>query len=100
MSEQPTTLEGQRFARLAQALGETYELRRLLGRGGFAEVYVAWDKRLKREIAVKTSRDEIGGTHLNLERFRREAETIAQLRHPHLIPIYSIGDEGDVAFYT
>src|ERR1700704_2333490 len=55
-------------AAVQAALGETYEVRRLLGRGGFAEVYVAYDKRLKREIAVKTIRGDLVVNETLLER--------------------------------
>src|SRR4051794_9081330 len=92
--------EAARRSALQQALGETYEVRRLLGRGGFAEVYVAYDKRLKREIAVKTIRGDLVVNETLLERFQREAEAVAKLRHPNVIPIYSVGEEGGLAFFT
>src|SRR5690349_22385938 len=75
--------------RLQRALGETYEVRRLLGRGGFAEVYVAFDKRLKREVAVKTIRSDVVSCDSLRQRFQSEAEAVAALRHPNVIPIYS-----------
>src|SRR3954470_15896525 len=81
--------EEARRAALQQALGESCEVRRLLGRGGFAEVYVAWDKRLKREIAVKTIRGDLVVNDALLERFQREAEAVAKLRHPNIVPIYA-----------
>jgi tRNA A-37 threonylcarbamoyl transferase component Bud32 len=87
-------------AAVQRALGETYEVRRLLGRGGFAEVYVAYDKRLKREIAVKTIRGDLVVNEMLLDRFQREAEAVAKLRHPNVIPIYSVGEEGGLAFFT
>ncbi len=91
-------------ARLQAALGDGYEVRRLLGRGGFAEVYVAFDNRLKREIAVKTIRGDLVVNDTLLERFQREAEAVAKLRHPNIIPIYAVGegrsDGEDVAWFA
>jgi eukaryotic-like serine/threonine-protein kinase len=87
-------------ARLEQALGPTYELRELLGRGGFGDVYAAWDVRLKREVAIKALRADLVVTGGMLERFRREAEAAAGLRHPHIVPIYAVGEEGNVAWFA
>jgi serine/threonine-protein kinase len=84
--------------RLQEALGPNYELGDVIGRGGFAEVYVAWDRRLKREVAVKTLRTDLAESPTVVERFRREAEAVAQLRHPHVVPIYAVGDAAGIAF--
>ncbi len=86
--------------RLQRALGSSLELRGTLGRGGFAEVFVAWDGRLKRELAIKTVRPDLGGSPDLVERFRREAEAVAMLRHPHIIPIYTVGESEGIAFFT
>jgi tRNA A-37 threonylcarbamoyl transferase component Bud32 len=87
-------------AELQRLLGDSCELRGLLGRGGFAEVYEAWDPRLKRALAVKTLRTDLMATDALVERFRLEAESIAQLRHPNVIPIYSVGGEGSVGYFV
>ncbi len=92
--------EAARRSALQQALGENYDVRRLLGRGGFAEVYVAWDKRLKREIAVKTIRGDLVVNDSLLERFQREAEAVAKLRHPNIVPIYAVGESNGIAYFT
>ena len=86
--------------RLQDALGPTCELRDLLGRGGFAEVYVAYDKRLKRELAVKTLRPDLVVSDTLLQRFQREAEAVAKLRHPNVIPIYTVGEGEGVAYFV
>ena len=86
--------------RLQQALGESIELRGVLGRGGFAEVYVGWDTRLKRELAVKALRPDLVSSPDLVERFRREAEAVANLRHPNIIPIYAVGEGENVVFFT
>ena len=86
--------------RLQRALGDQYELGRLVGRGGFAEVYLAHDRRLKRDVAVKTLRYDLHASAVLLERFQREAEAMAQLRHPHAMPIYSVGEGEGLAYFV
>ncbi|HEY6808771.1 MAG TPA: serine/threonine-protein kinase [Gemmatimonadales bacterium] len=86
-------------ARLARALGDGYELRDRLGQGGFAVVYAAFDRQLKRGVAVKVLRDELRDVAAVRERFRREAEAVARLRHPHVMPIYAVGEREQVAYF-
>jgi serine/threonine-protein kinase len=86
--------------RLQKALGDSIELRSVLGRGGFAEVFVGWDTRLKRELAVKALRPDLASSPDLIERFRREAEAVANLRHPNIIPIYTVGEGEGVVFFT
>ncbi len=85
-------------ARLQQALGGNYELGKLIGRGGFAEVFLVHDKRLKRDLALKALRPDLMLSEQLLTRFRREAETVAALRHPHIVPIYDIGEAAGIAY--
>jgi len=67
-----------------------YHLKRLLGRGGMAEVYLAVDDHLRREVAIKV----VHSSHTEaLARFRREAELLASLTHEHILPIYDCGEE-------
>jgi tRNA A-37 threonylcarbamoyl transferase component Bud32 len=87
-------------AQLQQALGADYQLGPLLGTGGFAEVYAAWDLRLKREVAVKTLRADVVASADMLWRFQREAEGIARLRHPHIVPVYVVGQKDGTAFFV
>jgi serine/threonine-protein kinase len=83
---------------LQRALGPGYELGERIGAGGFAEVFRARDLRLKRDIAVKVLRPDLGLTPGMLERFRREAETVAALRHPNIVPIYDVGEQKGIAY--
>jgi tRNA A-37 threonylcarbamoyl transferase component Bud32 len=98
--EKPSTAQEIHGQRLQRALGDHYELGRLIGRGGFAEVYLALDRRLKREVAVKTLRYDLHASAVLLERFQREAEAMAQLRHPHVMPIYSVGEGEGLAYFV
>lgn len=84
--------------RLQRALGAAYDLRDEIGRGGFGAVYAAWDRKLEREVAVKALRHDLFPTRLVLERFQREAKSVAKLRHPHILPVYSIGEGDGLAF--
>jgi eukaryotic-like serine/threonine-protein kinase len=70
-----------------------YRLERRLGAGGFGVVWLAWDEKLEREVAVKAiPRDNGGG-----ERVEREARAAARLNHPGIVAIYELaGDEHDI----
>ncbi len=72
------------------ALGH-YRLLRLLGRGGMAEVYLAHDENMDREVAIKV----VGGNNADyLERFWREVEAIDKLPHEHILPAFDYDDDG------
>ena len=86
--------------RLAAALAPDYELRELLGRGGFGEVYAAWDSRLKREVAIKTLRPDLASQEDIVRRFRREAEAAARLRHQSILPVYAVGERDGIVWFS
>jgi len=84
--------------RLEKALGTNFTVGELVGRGGFAEVFSVRDNRLKRELAVKVLSPELVVNQPMLQRFRREAEAVAALRHAGIVPIYDIGESGGIAY--
>jgi len=84
--------------RLQAALGNGFELGARLGEGGFGVVYRARDVRLRRDVAVKLLRRELVSAQGFVERFEREAQALAALRHPNIVPVYSIGDQDDLIF--
>ena len=84
--------------RLGLALGEGYAVERLLGSGGFASVYLVRDLALKRALAVKVLSPDMITSRSVLERFRREAETVAQLSHPNIVPLHFIGQQDDLLY--
>ena len=85
-------------ARLQAALGDGYEVERPLGEGGFAVVFLVRDKSLKRKLAVKVLSPDLITSKTVLERFKREAETVAQLSHPNIVPLHFIGQKDDLVY--
>ncbi|MEP7326912.1 MAG: protein kinase, partial [Gemmatimonadota bacterium] len=79
--------------RLSAALADRYRIERELGQGGMATVYLAEDLKHRRMVAVKVLRPELAAA-LGSERFLREIETTANLRHPHILPLYDSGAAG------
>jgi serine/threonine-protein kinase len=88
------------FTKVAQALAAEYELLRPLGRGGMAVVFLARERSLKRLVAIKVLDPELGASPLFRTRFEREAETAAQLQHPHIVPIFRVGESDGIAYYA
>src|SRR5687767_5916179 len=75
---------------------DRYVIKEEIGRGGMATVYVAYDDRVEREVAVKILLREMLTAPDVRERFQREAKVIATLDHPAIVPVYDFGeDEGD-----
>ncbi|HLZ44878.1 MAG TPA: serine/threonine-protein kinase [Gemmatimonadales bacterium] len=85
---------------LAKALGPKYEVRRIVGSGGFAEVYEVWDKDLERRLAVKVLRPDVAWTAGTVERFQRETRAAAKLEHPNILPIHFVGEGEGLAYYA
>ncbi|HEY3221699.1 MAG TPA: protein kinase [Gemmatimonadales bacterium] len=88
------------LASLAKALGPKYEVRRVVGSGGFAEVYEVWDKDLERRLAVKVLRPDVAWTAGMIERFQRETRAAARLEHANILPIHFVGDGEGLVYYA
>src|SRR6266508_3458846 len=88
------------LASLAKSLGPKYEVRRVVGSGGFAEVYEVWDKDLERRLAVKVLRPDVAWTSRMIERFQRETRAAARLEHPNILPIHFVGEGEGLAYYA
>ncbi len=91
MSRPPTSL--------ADALRGRYTLERELGRGGMATVYLAQDLRYRRPVAIKVLHAELAPA-LGADRFLREIAIVAQLQHPHILPLLDSGEAGGLLYYV
>lgn len=84
---------------VGQKLGR-YELKEVLGRGGFGLVYRAHDSRLDREVALKLLHAHRLSGREDIERFLREAQAAGRLRHSNIVTVYEAGEENHVHFIT
>ncbi|MFJ2646127.1 protein kinase [Streptomyces sp. NPDC087420] len=73
--------------------GGRYQLRDLLGEGGMASVYLAYDSALDRQVAIKTLHTELAREQSFRERFRREAQAVAKLSHPNIVSVFDTGED-------
>ena len=85
-------------AQPAQVYSSRYEILRQVARGGMAEVYLARDQLLDRRVALKVLFPELSVDKSFVERFRREAQSAANLSHPHIVSVYDWGEEGDTYY--
>lgn len=86
--------------RLRRALGDDYELLEEIGVGGFGRVYRARDLGLERDVAIKVLHPSLTADPAVMERFRREAQLAARLRHPNIVSIYDIMGRAGLTWYT
>jgi len=82
--------------RVGQQVGN-YRLTRLLGKGGFAEVYLGGRRRLHNQAAVKVLYTRLA-SHNEVQGFEREAQTVAHLKHPHIVRVLDYDVEEDTPF--
>ncbi len=85
--------------RLVEALANRYRIDRELGQGGMATVYLADDLKHQRQVAIKVLRADVASA-LGEERFLREITTTANLRHPHILPLYDSGAADGFLYYV
>lgn len=79
-----------------QLINDRYEIEKLIGEGGMANVYLAKDTILDRKVAVKVLRGDLAGDEKFVRRFQREALSASSLSHPNIVEIYDVGeDEGN-----
>jgi eukaryotic-like serine/threonine-protein kinase len=88
--EEPTNLTGRKISH--------YEIKKLLGRGGMGEVYLAHDARLNRQVALKFLSVSLRDDKNRLRRFEREAFAASALNHPNILTIYEFGAENETPF--
>jgi eukaryotic-like serine/threonine-protein kinase len=81
-----------------QTIADRYELKYVLGTGGMSSVYCAFDTLLERNVALKVLHDQYGDDEEYVERFRREARSVAQLSHPNIVTVIDRGEEDGKQF--
>jgi serine/threonine-protein kinase len=84
---------------LRAAFASDYRLEREVGRGGMATVYLAHDLKHDRSVALKVLRPELAAA-LAGERFPREIQIVAQLSHPHILPLHDSGERDGFLYYV
>ncbi|MEI6043290.1 MAG: serine/threonine-protein kinase [Chloroflexota bacterium] len=75
-----------------------YEILAPLGKGGMASVYRAYQTNLEREVAIKVMAEQFASDPAFVERFRREARSIARLRHPNILTVYDAGEDNGLLY--
>jgi serine/threonine-protein kinase len=78
---------------MSSLLGARYLLGEMIGTGGMADVYLAQDQRLSREVAIKILRSDLAKDPLFVARFRKEAKAAAGLNHPAIVAVYDSGED-------
>jgi serine/threonine-protein kinase len=92
------TPAGELRERLESSLGEVFAIERELGGGGMSRVFLARERALDRQVVVKVLHPELSG--VNVERFRREIQVVAQLQHPHIVPVLAAGESRGILYFT
>ena len=76
-----------------------YDIERELLGGGMSRVFLATERALNRKVVIKVLPPDLAAG-VNRERFLREVQLAAQLQHPHIVPLYAAGAEGEILYYT
>ncbi|MBU5594605.1 Stk1 family PASTA domain-containing Ser/Thr kinase [Amphibacillus sp. MSJ-3] len=79
-------------------LNERYQVKRRIGGGGMANVYLGFDNILERDVAIKVLRLEYSNDEEFITRFHREAQSATSLSHPNIVSIYDVGEEDDIYY--
>jgi serine/threonine-protein kinase len=83
---------------VGEVLADRYELEELVGTGGMSSVFRAHDRLLDRKVALKILHQQYSGDGEYVERFRREARSVATLSHPNIVTVIDRGEHGDRQF--
>ncbi|SEN61081.1 serine/threonine protein kinase [Amphibacillus marinus] len=79
-------------------LSDRYQVKRLIGGGGMANVYLGYDTILEREVAIKALKLEYANDDEFISRFHREAQSATSLSHPNIVSMYDVDDEDGIYF--
>ncbi len=83
---------------IGQTLLKRYRVDEFIGRGAMADVYKVWDDQRATYLAMKLLREDLALDTIFLRRFRREAQALAQLQHPHIVRFYGLEEDDLLAF--
>lgn len=81
-----------------ELIDNRYKIIKSIGEGGMANVYLAWDTILEREVAVKVLRGDLSDDEKFVRRFEREANSASSLRHPNIVEMYDVGEDNGKYF--
>lgn len=81
-----------------ELIDNRYKIIKSIGEGGMANVYLAWDTILEREVAVKVLRGDLSDDEKFIRRFKREANSASSLKHPNIVEIYDVGEDNGKYF--
>ena len=81
-----------------ELIDNRYKIVKSIGEGGMANVYLAWDTILEREVAVKVLRGDLSDDEKFVRRFEREANSASSLRHPNIVEMYDVGEDNGKYF--
>lgn len=76
-----------------QKINDRYEILKSIGEGGMANVYLAHDAILDRDVAIKVLRGDLENNEKFIRRFQREAKSVSDLSHPNIVEVYDVGEE-------
>ena len=77
-----------------------YRIERELGKGGYGLVYLAWDEQLERQVAIKVPHSKLVEDTRAADSYLTEARTVARLDHPHIVPVYDVGQTEQFPCYV
>ena len=81
-----------------QTINDRYEILRSIGEGGMANVYLAFDTILNRNVAVKILRGDLANDEKFVRRFQREALSASSLAHPNIVEMYDVGEDNGLYY--
>src|SRR4051812_18890827 len=91
---------GESIDAVRAAVTGQYTVDRLLGQGGMGAVYLGRDKTLDRPVAIKVIKPEVSASDLIRDRFLQEARSVARLRHPNIVSVYSAGESAGLLWFA
>src|ERR1043165_1922799 len=91
---------GENIEAVRSAVSSQYTVERLLGQGGMGAVYLGRDVTLERAAAIKVIRPDAAASDVIRDRFLQEARSVARLRHPNIVSVYSAGDADGLLYFA